>query len=322
MSHLEPKGPIRVFLAVCDAGSFAKAADGLALSASAVAKTVARLEARLKVRLFDRTTRRLSLTPEGRTYQQACARAMGDIARVEASLAQAVATPSGTLRVSLPPLFGTEVIAPALHALCDRHPALNVDISLDTERIDLMARGVDLAVRIGELPDVAGLTARRLGLQEVVLCGAASYLARHGEPATQADLAAHALITTTHRGQPVPWQLLGDDGRVVPWSPASRISTDSTLLTLAAVRAGRGLGLLPRWLVQGDLAAGRLRVLMTGPGPGPGLERIAGHLPVHALWLSAPVMLPRLRVAIDAVVAAVAAVLAVPAVDTIVSKAP
>lgn len=310
MSNLEPNGPIRVFLAVCDAGSFAKAADAVALSASAIAKTVARLEARLKVRLFDRTTRRLSLTPEGRTYQDACRRAIDGIDRVEASLAQAATTPSGTLRVSLPPLFGTQVIAPALHALCDRYPALNVDISLDIERVDLLARGVDLAVRIGELPDVAGLTARRLGMQEVVLCGATTYLEQHGEPSSQADLAAHALITTTHRGQPVPWQLLDDSARVQHWSPASRISTDSTLLTEAAVRAGRGLGLLPRWLVAEDLAAddlagGRLRVLMPG--------RIAGHLPIHALWLTAPVMLPRLRVAIDAVVAAVAAV--APAVE-------
>jgi DNA-binding transcriptional LysR family regulator len=307
MPHLEPNGPIRVFLAVCEAGSFAKAADAVALSASAIAKTVARLEARLKVRLFDRTTRSLSLTPEGRIYADACRRAMGDIARVEASLAQAAATPSGTLRVSLPPLFGTEVIAPALHALCDSHPALGIDISLDTERVDLLARGIDLAVRIGELPDVSGLTARRLGTQEVVLCGAPAYIERHGEPLGPQDLAAHALIATTHRGQPVPWPLTDEDGRVMHLAPASRIGTDSTLLTLASVRAGRGLGLLPRWLVADDLAAGRLRVLLAG--------RVAADMPIHALWLSAPVMLPRLRVAIDAVVVAVAAATAVAAVQ-------
>jgi len=293
MSNLEPHGPIRVFLAVCHAGSFARAADGLALSPSAIAKTIARLEARLKVRLFDRTTRRLSLTPEGQTYEEACRRATGDIDQVEASLAQAASTPSGMLRVSLPPLFGTEVIAPVLHALADRHPALSFDISLDIERVDLLARGVDLAVRIGELPDVSGLTARRLGMQEVVLCASPAYLERHGEPISRDDLSRHALIATAHRGQPVPWQLLDDDGRIESWSPPSRLSTDSSMLTLAAVRGGRGIGLLPRWLVAQDLAAARLRTLMAG--------RIAGHLPIHALWLTAPVMLPRLRVAIDAI---------------------
>jgi DNA-binding transcriptional LysR family regulator len=107
------------------------------------------------------------------------------------------------------------------------------------------------------------------------------------------DLSRHALIATAHRGQPVPWQLVDDDGRIESWLPPSRLSTDSSMLTLAAVRGGRGIGLLPRWLVAQDLAAARLRTLMAG--------RIAGHLPIHALWLTAPVMLPRLRVAIDAI---------------------
>ncbi|QNK67020.1 LysR family transcriptional regulator [Variovorax sp. PAMC26660] len=297
MSNLEPQSPIRVFLAVCQAGSFAKAADGLALTASAIAKTIARLEARLQVRLFDRTTRRLSLTREGQTYQEACLRATDDIDRVEASLAQAASVPSGTLRVSLPPLFGTQVIAPVLYGLGERYPALAFDISLDIERVDLLARGIDLAVRIGELPDVTGLTARRLGTQGLVMCASAGYVEQHGEPATKDDLAGHALITTTHRGQAVPWQLTDAEGRIESWSPPSRLRTDSSMLTLAAVRAGRGIGLLPRWLVADDLAAGRLRALMA--------ERLAGHLPIHALWLTAPVMLPRLRVAIDAIVDAV-----------------
>ncbi|MGJ7530248.1 LysR family transcriptional regulator [Variovorax sp. GB1P17] len=298
MSNLEPQSPIRVFLAVCQAGSFAKAADGLALTPSAVAKTIARLEARLQVRLFDRTTRRLSLTREGQTYQEACLRATGDIDRVEASLAQAASVPSGMLRVSLPPLYGTQVIAPALLALGERYPAMGFDISLDIERVDLLARGIDLAVRIGELPDVTGLTARRLGMQELVMCASAAYVEQHGEPATKDDLCAgHALIASAHRGQPVPWQLVDAEGRIENWSPPSRLRTDSSMLTLAAVRAGHGIGLLPRWLVADDLATGCLRTLMN--------EKIAGHLPIHALWLTAPVMLPRLRVAIDAIVEAV-----------------
>jgi DNA-binding transcriptional LysR family regulator len=156
---------IAVFLTVCEAGSFAGAAVPLALTPSAVAKAVGRLEQRLGIRLFHRTTRRLTLTAEAALYRQACLEARQKIDRVEAELAALSSEPSGLVRVSLPPLLGTQIIAPALYALCERWPHLRFDIATSTRQADLPGDGVDLAVRVGTLPELPGLTARRLGVQ-------------------------------------------------------------------------------------------------------------------------------------------------------------
>ncbi|WP_324699531.1 LysR family transcriptional regulator [Novosphingobium sp. RL4] len=295
-----PSGPrqsgddISVFLAVCAAGSFAAAAPRLGLSASAVAKAVARLEARLQVRLFHRTTRSLALTAEAAVYREACEAARGRIDRVEAELAALASEPAGLVRISLPPLFGTQIVAPALFALRETWPGLRFDISTSTALADLPGERTDLAVRIGELPDLPGVTARRLGVQRVVLCGAAEYIAKRGKPVHIGDLSQHALIAAGRNGRAVPWQLRSGDGDRLAFEPQAGLLLDGSLLTLAAIRAGQGLGLVPCWLVREEIARGELvSVLET---------HVAGHLPVHALWITAPVMLPRLRASIDAIV--------------------
>jgi DNA-binding transcriptional LysR family regulator len=119
--------------------------------------------------------------------------------------------------------------------------------------------------------------------------------ARHGGPVD--DLPAHDLIATARHGTVTAWQVLGDHGERRSFRPETRLLLDGSLLTLAAIRAGHGLGQVPRWLVEEDLADGRLIPVLE--------DRMVGHLPVHALWRSAPVMLPRLRVVIDAAAMAV-----------------
>lgn len=292
MRH-QASGDIGVFLAVCQAGSFAAAAGNLALSPSAVAKGVARLEQRLQVRLFHRTTRRLSLTQEGAIYRDTCRDAWQDIARVEGTLAALATQPAGLVRVSLPPLMGARIIAPALYALCDRWPDLAFDMAVSTQASDLLGDGVDLAVRIGHLPDLSGIMARHLGWQEVMLCAAPEYAARHGLPDGIEQLADHVLIANGRGGMVLPWQCRNEAGDLVSFSPRARLVLDGSLLTLSAIRAGQGIGLLPSWLACEDVEQGALTPLMA--------DRIAGHLPVHALWVSSPRMVPRLRVSIDAV---------------------
>ncbi|OBZ94977.1 hypothetical protein ADU59_14395 [Pararhizobium polonicum] len=296
MSTIERAGPIRIFLTVCGLSSFAAAADRLHLSPSAVAKAVARLEDRLGVRLFERTTRRLNLTQEGERYRDVCRRAFEEIDAAEDELAATRTAPSGLVRVNLPPLFGMTIIAPALFALSDRYPLLSFEIVLDGEKVDLLSQRVDVAVRIGALPDVSGLTARKLGMQTILLCASPYYLAEHGMPETVSDLAGHALIATSRNGRTLPWSITGADGVIEAWMPPARLLLDGSALTLAAIKAGHGIGLLPEWLAAPEIASGALRQVMPG--------RIAGHLPIHVIWPSAPVMLPRLRATIDAIVAA------------------
>lgn len=294
MSSNERAGTIRIFLAVCTLNSFAAAALHLHLSPSAIAKAVARLEARLGVRLFERTTRRLTLTQEGTRYRHVCSNALATIDDVEIELAALRDAPSGLVRVSLPPLFGAAVIAPALFALMQVHPLLSFEIELDGEKRDLLEKRVDLAVRIGTLPDSPGLTARRLGTQRIVLCASTGYLTEHGLPETITELEAHALIVTSRNGLIMPWSIVRPDGTVQTWTPVSRLRLDGSALTLAAIRAGQGIGLLPEWLVAADIAAGRIHQLLPC--------EFAGHLPVHAIWPTVPAMLPRLRATIDALV--------------------
>jgi DNA-binding transcriptional LysR family regulator len=286
---------IGVFLMVCEAGSFVAASLRLRLSASAVAKAVGRLENRLGIRLFQRTTRSLNLTAEGLVYRDVCLRARSEIERAEVAIAGLTHEPAGTLHVSLPPLFGAKIIAPALYALCRQWPNFDFSISTSTAPSNLLDGTTDLAVRIGEVPDVSGLTARFLGQQQIVLCGSPRYLETRSVPQSVVDLEDHNVIATPRQGKAAPWQFLSVDGEMLTWQPKARLVLDGSLLTHSAICDGQGLGLLPRWLVRDELASGRLISLLD--------DRIAGHLPIHAIWPTSPVMLPRLRVAIDAIVA-------------------
>jgi DNA-binding transcriptional LysR family regulator len=289
---------IGVFLAVCNAGSFVAASVRLRLSASAVAKAIGRIEKRLGIRLFKRTTRSLSLTAEGAAYRDVCETAWRDIHRVETVISGLSEEPAGTLNVSLPPLFGSQIVAPPLYALTRAWPRLNLNISTSVEHINLSDSGIDLAVRIGELPDASGLIARQLGVQRLVLCGSRSYFDGRTPPETIEDLADHDLIGAPRNGRPAVWQFRQSGGEVSTWHPRARLLLEGSLLTLSAIRSGQGLGLLPYWLVRDEISSGRLVSVLE--------DRIAGHLPVHAVWPAAPIMLLRLRVAIDAIVEAAA----------------
>lgn len=305
MSPRQSGDDTAVFLAVCAAGSFAAAAPRLALTPSAVAKAVARIEARLQVRLFHRTTRSLVPTPEALVYREACLAARHHLERVEADLALLASEPAGPLRVSLPPLLGTRVVAPALYALCRQWPRLRLAVTLSTQAVAMPGQDCDLALRIGALPDLPGLVARGVGEQRIMLCAARHYLAERAAPQTPADLAGHDLIATARADGLVPWHLLGPEGERTTVQPEAQLALDGGMLSLDAIRAGHGIGQVPEWLAREDLASGALVAVLPG--------QVLGHLPVHLLWPAGPTMLPRLRVAIDAMAQATRAVLAPPA---------
>jgi DNA-binding transcriptional LysR family regulator len=136
---------------------------------------------------------------------------------------------------------------------------------------------------------------RYLGRQDIVLRGSEAYFSRHSRPRTTEDLRDLALIGTVRNGKASPWHFRQTDGTVLSWTPDARLLLDGSLLTLAAIREGYGLGLVPRWLVEEDLRAGHVTTVLE--------ESVSGHLPVHVLWPASPVMLSRIRVTIDAIVA-------------------
>lgn len=294
-----PGDDIGVFLAVCDSGNFTAAAALLGLTPSAVTKAIQRLESRLKTPLFTRTTRQQTMTAEGVIYRDACRTARYEVDRVETLLASITAEPAGQLSVSVPPLLGAQVVTPALLALCQQWPQLRISVAASAEMADLFDGSVDLAVRVGELPEAAGIVAKRLGTQRIVLCGTPDYFAQSPSLHSIDDLPRHSLIGTLKEGYAAPWHFqLADKTRRV-MTPDSRLLLDGALLTVNAIKAGYGLGRVPYWLVKEELERGVLVSVLD--------DVIAGHLEIHALWRATPVMLPRLRLAIDALVAATAA---------------
>lgn len=287
-------GHIRAFVETAQAGSFTAAAERLGLSRSAVGKAVTRLEARLGVRLLLRSTRSLALTDEGADYLARCTRAFDELAAADAELAARRGQPTGTVRIALPVLFGRQWVVPVLLALQERHPGLRLQLGFSNRRADLLDERLDLAVRIGVLPDHAGLVARALGQQQTVLCAAPAYLAARGTPATPAALATHAGIAGP--AAPLRWALGDARGHVQTLTVPSRLHLDDTGAMLDAALAGHGIALLPRWMVAAHLQCGALAaVLPAWSGP---------SLPIHALWPGGGALPLRVRVVVDALVGA------------------
>ncbi|MGG2141750.1 LysR substrate-binding domain-containing protein [Symbiopectobacterium sp. RP] len=190
-------------------------------------------------------------------------------------LASTTAEPAGLLAVSVPPLLGAQVVTPTLLALCQQWPQLSISVSPSVDMADLFDGSVDLAVRVGEVPDAAGIVAKRLGTQRIVLCGTLGYFAQSPPLHGIDDLHRHILIGTLKEGYAAPWhfQLADKTHRVM--TPDTRLLLDGALLTLNAIKAGYCLGRVPYWLVKEELERGVLVSVLD--------EVIAGHLPVHAL---------------------------------------
>lgn len=183
-------GEMQAFVQVVDHGGFTEAARLLGLSPSAVSKLISRLEDRLGARLLQRTTRRVSLTAEGRAYAEQVREILADIDAVEASVGGAEAEPRGVLRVNVAHGFGMTQVVPLLPDFLARYPKIDVQITFADQIVDLVAEGEDVGIRTGALRDET-LIARKLGEHRRIICAAPSYIEKYGMPRTPADLAQH-----------------------------------------------------------------------------------------------------------------------------------
>lgn len=285
---------ITAFVQAADAGGFTLAAERLGLSKSGIAKSVARLEERLGVRLFNRTTRRFALTAEGQSFYEACVRVLADLESAEAALNAHRVRPRGRLRVDLPVVFGRRWVVPVLLDIGARYPELVLEVSLTDRRIDPIEEGIDLVIRIGDLEDSSTLVARRLGLQESVVCASPAYLDQHGRPTALDSLDAHRCIVFGRGGQTLPWWFLDGKGAPMAKALAGHISFNHSDAICDAVLAGQGIALLSTWLIADHLREGRLvRVLSDIETRG---------FPIHALWPHTRHMSPKVRVVVDELV--------------------
>lgn len=279
-----------LFASVVEAGSFAQAAERLHLTRSAVGKGIARLEQRLGVQLFHRTTRSQSLTEEGALFHRHCLRALEEVRLGEAALASNKLTLNGSLKVSMPVLFGQLCVAPLLLELAQAHPGLALSLSFSDRKVDLVEEGLDLVIRNGEPPDSLDLAARRLGEHGMTLCAAPAYLAERGEPMTLADLAQHEGIAYLRQGRVLAWQWQLD-GQWQSVRPTGRLQLDDLHVITQAAIAGFGLAWLPSWLARPHLERGELREV---------LGSLKGRsYPINALWPHSPHLPLKTRMAID-----------------------
>jgi DNA-binding transcriptional LysR family regulator len=286
---------VAVFVAVVEAGSFALAAQRLAVTRSAIAKTIARVEQRLKVRLFNRTTRRQSLTDDGHAYYERCVRALAELEAAEECFESGRREPSGKLRMTVPVLFGRQCVTPILLDLSRRYRDLKLEVCFNDRVMDLVEEGFDLAVRIGSLPNSSQLVARRLGVQRMGICAAPDYLARFGRPSSAHEFDGHACIAYVgENGRPAPWRLHGIDGAFVEPRIGTRLCFDDLQAIADAAIAGAGLAWLPCWMMVPELRSGRLELIMNS-------EQVVAT-EIHAVWPRMTHLPLKVRLMVDALV--------------------
>jgi DNA-binding transcriptional LysR family regulator len=268
---------IAYFVQAADAGSFTGAAERLMLSSSAISKSLARLEARLGARLFDRSTRSLTLTDAGRRYYETCQRVLMELAETEAALAQA-SEPAGRLLLGLPASFGRLRVMPVLLRFCEQYPNLRPHVTFTDRFVDLQEEGLDLAVRIGGPAHwPASLGHLHLGDERLIFCATPAYLARRGTPRTIADLGRHdCIVYGRPDGSPSPWLFASPGGQTERRTMAHRMLAGDGEAQMAAVLADMGVAQLATWLVRDHLASGRVVEVMA--------DMAIDGLPLHVVW--------------------------------------
>ena len=285
---------MRVFAAVVDAGSFVGASDALEMSKAAVSRYVGELESRLGVRLLHRTTRKLSLTPEGEVFHARCKELLGSVEEAEAEIASRSGEASGLLRLNVPFTFGLLHLAPLWVEFMRLHPKVTLDVTLSDRVVDLVEEGFDMAVRIARLPN-SSLVSRQLTSTRMVLCASPAYLRERGTPTHPAELAQHEVMTYSLFSMGERWEFTGPEGPVsVQVTPRLRSNSGDTC-RLAALRH-QGIVLQPSFLVGPDVAAGALVELM------PRYRSI--ELGVYAVYPSRRFVAPKVRLLIDFLVEA------------------
>lgn len=250
------------FVQVVDGQSLSAAARAQRLSLPAVSRQLQALEAELGTALVVRSTRRLHLTEAGRRWYEHCLRVLREVEDARAAVQGGDAV-RGTLVVSASMTFGMALIVPRLKGLAARHPQLAIELQLEDRLVDLVGDGVDLAVRAGGLPpDSTAYVAHRISTMTRVVVASPRWLRKHGTPRVPADLARHeCLIQITRSGGEVRWRLRrGEEDETVAVHGRLRASAPMPLRDLAI--DGAGVAYVPGWLVEDDVAAGRLRRIL------------------------------------------------------------
>ena len=251
----------QAFATVVETGGFARAGERLGVSKSIVSRRVAHLEHCLGARLLIRGAKGTTPTDIGADYHQRLSAIFGDLEAAHEAVAAATSEIAGTIRIAAPISFGVEHVAPALAAFMQKHPRIDLELSLDDRRVDLLTEPFDLALRIGKLPD-SSLIARKLAPVRGVPVASPAYLAAHGTPMRPSDLAGHDVMFYTNTAPTTEWKFRrGDVVESARVAGKIRANNGEALRELA--RAGLGIALLPTFIITHAIADGSLVPLMT-----------------------------------------------------------
>jgi DNA-binding transcriptional LysR family regulator len=281
---------LAAFAAVVESGSFTAAAEKLGLTKAMVSQHVSRLEKELGISLLTRTTRKVTPTETGASFYADCAQALQGMEAAIARVGGGSEVPSGTLRLTTPEDYGSAVVVPALAGFMHRFPAVKVEFVATDQVVDLVAGRFDLAIRTGWLRD-SSLRATQLGGFDQIVAAAPAYLKKFGTPRRPEDLAKHHWITLTLLRSALTWTFSAKDGKTQAVRISSTVSTNSTASLRAFMREGVGVSILPDYMLDADIRAGRLVRLLT-----------AWSLPqggVHAVYPNARYTSAKVRAFVD-----------------------
>ncbi len=287
---MESLTSILSFVKTAESLSFVSAARAIGISATAVGKNVARLEGSLNVRLFQRSTRKVSLTVEGEMFYQRCRKILDDLQDAEAMLSHSIQAPRGRLRVSLPTI-GYRFLLPMMPDFRKAYPEVELELDFNDQLVDLIDDGFDVVIRSGDLVD-SRLMSRRLGPFRFVLCAAPDYLKRKGRPEKLLDLELHdclryRFVTT---GKIMDWTLTADP-EITQLRLNSSLTLNNMEAMLMATIDGHGIAYMPDFLVKEALAVGDLETLLDT------YTKDQGGF--WALWPSSRHLSPKIRVFVD-----------------------
>lgn len=280
---------MEVLVTVADLGSFAKAADRLRMSAPAVTRAVASLEERLGVRLFNRTTRRLGLTEAGARFLFSARRLLADLDTVEKDAAGEAVTPQGQLAVTASMTFGRSVLTPIVASFLAQHERINVSLMLIDRVVNLVEEGIDVGVRIGNLPD-SSLLARRIGAVRRIAVASPAYIEKCGIPASPESLRDHTVIgfTSVMPNREWRYQIEGKPGQI---TLVPRIEVNDALAALECAKAGEGITSLLSYIAAEPIRAGALVPILE--------DYALPSVPVHLVYPQSRQVLPKTRAFLD-----------------------
>lgn len=289
MARLDSFGGLSVFVQVADSGSLVAAGRMLGISPSAVGKAISRLEDKLGAQLFNRTTRSVTLTPEGLLFLERSRRVLYEMDAAQQELSDATSGPHGRLKVSLPPLGN--LVLPVLADFMREYPSIELEFDFSDRQVDLIDEGFDAVVRVGE-PQDSRLLHRKLGSYRIVLVASPDYLRRHSKPASPLDLTRHSCLhyRVQNTGKLQTWPLSKAEGDSELALPVSMVCNDMETRVHFALE-GLGIARLPEFVVHDHLLQGRLTSILS--------DHIDGSNTLYVLWPGSRYPTPKVRVFVD-----------------------